>query len=77
MTTALALCKDWDFLYVNALLEPDVHRLLERISAAEHAIKECLKSVINRPDDDREKMALMNALRALHGLKARQIRIDQ
>jgi hypothetical protein len=74
---AIATCRDWHFLYVNALLEPNAHRLPDRITAAEHAIKECLKSFVHRSDDDPRKMELMDALQALHGLKARRIRIDQ
>ena len=74
MSTAIANYGDWDFLYANALLEPDGNRLLERITAAEAAINERLQVLTQRPDDNREKTALIDALRVLHALRARRSR---
>jgi hypothetical protein len=68
MSTAIANYGDWDFLYANALLEPDGDRLPERISAAEVAINERLEVIGNR--DNSEKAALVEALRALQALRA-------
>jgi hypothetical protein len=68
MSTAIANYGDWDFLYANALLEPDGDRLPERISAAEVAINERLEVIGNR--DNSEKAALVDALRALQALRA-------
>jgi hypothetical protein len=64
----------WDFLYANALLEPDANRLRERITSAEAAIKERLEALAESPADDPEKVALIDALRALHVLPARRSR---
>jgi hypothetical protein len=69
MSTAIANYGDWDFLFANALLEPDRDRLPERIGAAETAINERLKAIGNR--DDPEKEALVDALRALQALRRR------
>ena len=68
MSTAIANYGDWDFLYANALLEPDGDRLPERISAAEVAINERLEVIGNR--DNSERAALVDALRALQALRA-------
>jgi hypothetical protein len=70
MSTAIANYGDWDFLYANALLEPDGDRLPERIAAAETAINERLQAIANR--DNPEKTALVDALRALHALRSRR-----
>jgi hypothetical protein len=72
MSTAIANYEDWDFLYANALLEPDGNRLPERITTAETAINERLKTLANR--DNPEKAALVDALRALHTLRSRRSR---
>jgi len=74
MSTAIANYGDWDFLFANALLEPDGNRLPERIGVAEAAINERLKVLANRSADNSEKAALVDALRALHGLQARRSR---
>src|SRR5215469_8534700 len=63
MATAVTSSGNWDFLYANALLEPNRRRLPERISAAEQAIKERLKELGTRGNP--EKDALVDALRAL------------
>ena len=65
---------DWDFLYASALLEPDANRLRERITSAEAAIKERLEALAESPPDNPEKVALIDALRALHVLPARRSR---
>jgi len=65
---------DWDFLYANALLEPDANRLRERITTAEAAIEERLKALAESPPDNAEKVALIDALQALHVLPARRSR---
>ena len=70
MSTAIATFGDWDFLFANALLEPNGERLPERISAAEAAINERLKAIANR--DNPEKVALVDALRALQTLRSRR-----
>ena len=70
MSTAIANYGDWDFLFANALLEPDRDRLPERISAAEVAINERLNAMGNR--DNAEKEALVDALRALQALRSRR-----
>ena len=70
MSTAIANYGNWDFLFANALLEPDRDRLPERISAAEAAISERLKAIGNR--DNPEKEALIEALRALQALRSRR-----
>jgi hypothetical protein len=74
MSTAIANYGDWDFLFANALLEPDGNRLPERIEVAEAAINERLKVLANRSADNPEKAALEDALRALRGLQARRSR---
>ena len=71
--TTVASYGDWDFLFANALLEPDGDRLLERIRVAEAAIKQRLQAIANRSTDDSEKEALLDALRALHALPARKL----
>jgi hypothetical protein len=68
VSTAIANYGDWDFLYANALLEPDGNRLPERISAAEVAINERLEAIGNR--DNSEKAALTDALRTLQALRS-------
>jgi hypothetical protein len=70
MSTAIASFGDWDFLYANALLEPDGNRLPERISAAEVAINERLEAIGNR--DNSERAALTDALRTLQTLRSRR-----
>ena len=70
MSTAIASYGDWDFLYANALLEPDGNRLPERIAAAKAAINERLKAIAHQ--DNTEKMALVDALRALQTLRSRR-----
>jgi hypothetical protein len=72
MATAVTTSEDWDFLYANALLEPDRDRLPERIAVAEHAINERLKALTN--SDNSEKLALVGALRVLQVLRARRTR---
>lgn len=74
MSTAFGTMGDWDFLYANALLEPDPNRLRERIASAEAAINERLNALVESPPDNPEKVALIDALRALHVLPARRSR---
>ena len=69
MSTTVASYGDWDFLFANALLEPDGDRLLERIKVAEAAINERLQAIANRSGDNSERDALLDALRALHALQ--------
>jgi hypothetical protein len=71
MNTAIANYADWDFLFANALLEPDTNRLPERISAAAAAINERFKAIANSTDNG-EKAALADALRVLQKLAARR-----
>jgi len=70
MGTAVANYGNWDFLYANALLEPDANRLPERITAAETAINERLQAIAN--GNNPEKPALVDALRALQALRSRR-----
>ena len=70
MSTAIANYEDWDFVFANALLEPDGDRLAARINTAETAINERLKAIGNR--DNAEKNALVDALRALQALRSRR-----
>jgi hypothetical protein len=72
MSTAIANYGDWDFLFANALLEPDGDRLPERIRAAQAAINERLKAIANGSADNAEKAALADALRALRSLRVRR-----
>jgi hypothetical protein len=72
MSTAIAKFRDWDFLFANALLEPDGDRLLERIRVAEAAINQRLDAIASRSADNSEKDALLDALRALHALPTRK-----
>ena len=74
MSTAIANYGNWDFLYANALLEPDGNRLPERISAAEVAINERLEAIGNR--DNSEKAALADALKTLQALRSRRGRMQ-
>ena len=74
MGTTIANHGEWDFLYANALLEPDANRLRERITAAEAAINERLKALADGPSHSPERAALTDALRALHALPARRRR---
>jgi hypothetical protein len=71
-STTIASYGDWDFLFANALLEPDGDRLVERIRVAEAAINQRLQEIANRSADNSEKEALLDALRALHSLAARK-----
>ena len=71
-STTIVSYGDWDFLFANALLEPDGDRLPKRVSAAEAAINERLKAITNRSADDAEKAALVDALRTLDFLRARR-----
>ena len=49
MGTTVANYGEWDFLYPNALLEPDGNRLPERITAAVAAINLHLQEMANGP----------------------------
>ena len=59
MGSTIANYGEWDFLYANALLEPDGNRLKERITAAEAAINERLKALANCPSSNPETAALI------------------
>ena len=74
MGTTIANYGEWDFLYANALLEPDGNRPPERIAAAVAVINLSLQEIANDPGDNAEKFALIDALRALHALQARRSR---
>lgn len=74
MSNAITNYGDWDVLYANALLEPDGDRLPERIATAETAINERLKAMTPKSYDNGEKMALVEALRALNSLRVRRNR---
>jgi len=70
VATAVTSSGNWDFLYSNALLEPERDRLPERITAAEQAINDRFKELANC--NDPEKAALVDALRTLQTLRTRK-----
>jgi len=60
---------DWEPQYKAAVLEVDQAKLLERVAAAEAAIRQRMRAIIGRTDGVTEREAIGNALSALSVLK--------
>lgn len=60
---------DWEPQYKAALLEVDASKLLERVAAAETAIRLRMRAIFGRTDGDTERQAIGRALSALRVLK--------
>jgi len=60
---------DWEPQYKAAVLEVDQAKLLERVAAAEAAIRHRMRAIIGRTDGVTEREAIGNALSALSVLK--------
>jgi hypothetical protein len=60
---------DWEPQYKAALLEVDQARLLERVAAAEAAIRQRMRAIFGHREGDTERQAIGKALSALSVLK--------
>jgi hypothetical protein len=60
---------EWEPQYKAALLEVDQAKLLERVAAAEAAIRQRMRSIFGRKEGDTERQAIGKALSALSVLK--------
>jgi hypothetical protein len=60
---------EWEPQYKAALLEVDRAKLLERVAAAEAAIRQRMRAIFGRADGDMEWQAIGRALSALSVLK--------
>jgi hypothetical protein len=60
---------EWEPQYKAALLEVDRAKLLERVAAAEAAIRQRMRAIFGRTDGDMEWQAIGRALSALSVLK--------
>ena len=60
---------EWEPQYKAALLEVDRAKLLERVAAAETAIRQRMRAIFGRRDADTERQAIGKALSALRALK--------
>ena len=60
---------EWEPQYKAALLEVDRAKLLERVAAAEAAIRQRMRAIFGRTDGDTERQAIGKALSALSVLK--------
>jgi hypothetical protein len=60
---------EWEPQYKAALLEVDRAKLLERVAAAEAAIRQRMRAIFGRTDGDTERQAIGKALSALRTLK--------
>ena len=60
---------EWEPQYKAVLLEVDQTRLLERVAAAEAAIRQRMRAIFGRRDGDTERQAIGKALSALSVLK--------
>ena len=60
---------EWEPQYKAALVEIDGAKLLERVAAAESAIRQRMRAIFGRADADTERQAIGKALSALHVLK--------
>jgi DNA-binding transcriptional ArsR family regulator len=60
---------EWEPQYKAALLEVDRAKLLERVAAAEAAIRQRMRAIFSRTDGDMEWQAIGRALSALSVLK--------
>jgi hypothetical protein len=59
----------WEPEYKAALLEVDRAKLLERVAAAEAAIRQRMRAIFGRTDGNTERQAIGKALSALRVLK--------
>jgi len=59
----------WEPEYKAALFEVDRARFLERVAAAEAAIRQRMRAIFGRMDGDTERHAIGKALSALRVLK--------
>ena len=59
----------WEPEYKAALLEADRAMLLERVAAAERAIRQRMRAIFGRTDGHSERQAIGKALSALRVLK--------
>ena len=59
----------WEPEYKAALLEVDRAKLLERVAAAETAIRQRMRAIFGRTDGHTERQAIGKALSALRVLK--------
>jgi hypothetical protein len=60
---------EWEPQYKAALLEVDRAKLLERVAAAEAAIRQRMRAIFGCTDGDTERQAIGKALSALSVLK--------
>lgn len=60
---------EWEPQYKAALLEVNQAKLLERIAAAEAAIRQRMQAIFGRREGDTERQAIGKALSALSVLK--------
>jgi hypothetical protein len=60
---------EWEPQYKAAILEVDRAKLLERVAAAEAAIRQRMRAIFGRADGDIERQAIGKALSALTVLK--------
>ena len=60
---------EWEPQYKAALLEVDRARLLERVAAAEAAIRQRMRAIFGSSEGDTERQAIGKALSALSVLK--------
>ena len=60
---------EWEPQYKAAILEADLAKLLERVAAAEGAIRQRMRAIFGRTDGDTERQAIGKALAALCVLK--------
>jgi hypothetical protein len=60
---------EWEPQYKAALLEVDRAKLLERVAAAEAALRQRMRAIFGRTDGDTERQAIGKALSALCVLK--------
>jgi hypothetical protein len=63
---------EWEPQYRAALLEVDPTKLLDRVAAAEVAIRQRMRAIFGRIDGDTERQAIGKALSALSVLKQTQ-----
>ena len=60
---------EWEPQYKAAIFEVDRGKLLERVAAAEAAIRQRMRAIFGRSDGDTERQAIGKALSALTFLK--------
>lgn len=63
---------EWEPQYRAALLEVDPTKLLDRVAAAEVAIRQRMRAIFGRIDRETERQAIGKALSALSVLKQTQ-----